>query len=203
MAEQFGHGWWPGADKLKIKTAEACATDTTLRGKGFDADGNAITREHYAAAYAVGFPRTACFLLSRGCSPALAEEIAQAAWARGWEHHSKLREPEKVVHWVNTIAFNLFRSEFRRREVTVLTPDVPMAPQTGPGAIDAQRILAQCSPTERTLLHNHYSAGYTSAEIAQRMNCSAITVRVRLMRLRRRLQMVMTAEPVSALQVCA
>jgi RNA polymerase sigma factor (sigma-70 family) len=139
-------------------------------------------------------------LLSRGCSQAVAEETAQAAWAKGWEHRAKLREPEKVVNWVNTIAFNLFRSEFRRREFAIVTPEVPIAPQTGPIAIDAQRILEQCSPTERALLRNYYSDGYTSKEIAQQMNCSPVTVRVRLMRLKSRIQMVMTVRPIGAAQ---
>jgi RNA polymerase sigma factor (sigma-70 family) len=142
-------------------------------------------------------------LLSRGCSLAVAEETSQAAWAKGWEHRSKLREPERVVNWVNTIAFNLFRSEFRRREFAIVTPEAPIAPQTGPSAIDAQRILEQCSPSERALLQNYYSAGYTSKEIAQQMNCSPVTVRVRLMRLKRRIQMVMTARQIGAEQICA
>jgi RNA polymerase sigma factor (sigma-70 family) len=195
MVEQSGHGLLQEAEKSKMKTAEALVTEIAPPGKAFAVAGGGITPEQYAAAFADGGPRTTRFLLSRGCSLTVAEELSQAAWAKGWEHHSKLRERVKVLNWVNSIAFNLFRSEFRRPEVTVPTPDVPMAPRTGPEAIDVQRILQMCSPIERELLKKHYLAGYTSTEIAQYLGCSAVTVRIRLWRLRRRIQMVMTARP--------
>lgn len=176
-----------------MKTTEASAAETTsLTTAYYNAGDEVITAEQYATAYGAGRMSTVRFLLSRGCSSALAEETAQAAWAKGWQHHAKLREPEKVVNWVNTIAFNLFRGEFRRRTFAAVTPEVPVAPQTGPGVIDAQRILEHCSPSERALLQKYYSAGHTSKEIAEQMNCSPVTVRVRLMRLKRRIQMVMT-----------
>ena len=200
MAQQFGHRRLQEAEKSKMKTAEALVTDITPPGKALSADGDAITSEQYAAAFAAGCARTTRFLISRGCSPALAEEMSQAAWAKGWEHHSKLREPEKVLNWVNSIAFNLFRGEFRRREVAAPAVDVPITPQTGPGVIDAQRILEHSSPSESALLRKHYFDGYTSTEIAQQMNCSPVTVRVRLLRLKRRIHMVMTARPIGAAQ---
>lgn len=187
-----------------MKMLQALATESVPLEETFFADGDAITPEQYAAAFTTGVARTTRFLLSRGCSATLAEEVAQAAWVKGWEQHAKLREPEKVLNWVNTIAFNLFRSEFRRRDVAELAPDVPVAPQTGPGAIDMQRIFEKCTPVERTLLRKHYLDGYTSKEIAQHLDCSAVTVRVRLLRLRRSIQKAMTsAKQVRALQQCA
>lgn len=184
----------------ETQTLKNLAAETSPQG-GPDRD--TITLEQFAAAYAPGRLRTEHFLISRGCSSELAEEMAQAAWTKGWEHHAKLREPEKVANWVNTIAFNLFRSQFRKREFAVETPEIATAPETGPGAIDVQRALKLCDPTERALLQKHYSAGYSSTEIAQQMNCSAITVRVRLLRLRRRLRMTMTAAPIAVRQNCA
>src|SRR5690606_17626752 len=102
--------------------------------------------------------------------------------------------------WVNTIAFNLYRGQFRRRETAAQELDVAIPPQTGPGAIDIQRVFEQCNPAERALLQKHYAAGYTSGEIAQQMNCPAITVRVRLRRLRHRIRMTMTAAPIGPRQ---
>jgi RNA polymerase sigma factor (sigma-70 family) len=64
-------------------------------------------------------------------------------------------------------------------------------------------MLEKCSPTDRALLRKHYLAGFTSSEIAQHLNCSAVTVRVRLLRLRRRMQTEMTARPIGAAPVCA
>ena len=181
---------------------KAFGVDAVPLTRASSADNDRITPEQYAAAYAAGCTRTARLLISRGCSPPLAEETAQSAWSRGWEHRSKLRETEKVLQWVNSIAFNLLRSEFRRREVAAPEVDLPIMPRTGPEVVDSQRILEHCSPTERELLRKHYSVGYTSKEIAQQMNCSPSTVRVRLMRLKSRIRMVMTARPVGAAQTC-
>jgi RNA polymerase sigma-70 factor (ECF subfamily) len=203
MVEQSGHGRLQEAEKSKMRIAETLVNEITPSGKAFPAGCDRITSEQYAAAFAAGNTRTSCFLLSRGCSPALAEELSQAAWTRGWEHRAQLRDRSKVLPWVNSIALNLLRSEFRRREVAELTPDVPVKPQTGPREIDLKRMLEKCSPTDRALLRKHYLAGFTSSEIAQHLNCSAVTVRVRLLRLRRRMQTEMTARPIGAAPVCA
>ncbi len=171
-----------------VQSAETVSAERPLF-----AGSEVMTDQQYADAYASGCTRTARFLISRGSSPELAEETAQAAWARGWEYRAKLREPDKVMNWVNTIAFNLYRSGFRRKVTGDDAADIAVSPQTGPGAIDVQRALEKCSLAERELLRRHYSAGYTSAELAQQLNCSAVTVRVRLLRLRRRLQVAMSA----------
>ena len=72
----------------------------------------------FSDAYVKGFPVTLQFLRSLGIDPDRAEEIAQAAWAKGWEKRRSLREQERLIPWANTIALNLFRSWFRRRVKT-------------------------------------------------------------------------------------
>jgi DNA-directed RNA polymerase specialized sigma24 family protein len=47
-----------------------------------------------------------------------AEEVAQAAWAKGWERLSQLRNESFVVIWVNTIALNVYRSGLRRKRLS-------------------------------------------------------------------------------------
>ena len=69
----------------------------------------------YAEAFQNGFGATRRFLVSRGAPIDEAEEIAQAAWARGWEYRAQLRDPGLVSYWVNSIARNLFRARFRSR----------------------------------------------------------------------------------------
>ena len=64
----------------------------------------------YAEAFQNGFGATRRFLISRGAPLDDAEEIAQAAWARGWEYREQLRDPGLVGFWVNSIARNLFRA---------------------------------------------------------------------------------------------
>ena len=73
----------------------------------------AMQREDYATAFQTGYGATRRFLISRGAPKDEAEEIAQAAWARGWEYRDQLRDPGLVGFWVNSIARNLFRARFR------------------------------------------------------------------------------------------
>src|ERR1700680_3274425 len=70
----------------------------------------AMTRNEYGEAYEAGFDRTVRFLLSRGAQRDDAVEAAQAAWARGWERVTQLRDESLVMTWVNAIAFNFLRN---------------------------------------------------------------------------------------------
>ena len=63
-----------------------------------------MQREQYAVAFQTGYGVTRRFLISRGAPQDEAEEIAQAAWARGWEYRDQLRDPGLVGFWVNSIA---------------------------------------------------------------------------------------------------
>jgi RNA polymerase sigma-70 factor (ECF subfamily) len=93
-----------------------------------------------------------------------------------------------VLSWVNTIALNLFRNWYRRREAPQLIPEISVLPQTSPQSIDVQRALSKCAPADREMLEKHYVAGYTSAELGQEMGCTPVAVRVRVLRARRRIR---------------
>lgn len=148
-----------------------------------------MTQEEYGVAYNRGYVKTVRFMLSRGISRDMSQELAQAAWAKGWEYRRQVRDTHKVDAWVNTIALNLLRSSFRRPETRELKKDTPTSPLTSPETVDGQRLLAQCSIAERELIEGHYIDGYTSAELGSKLNCTAVAVRVRLLRLRRRIQL--------------
>lgn len=147
-----------------------------------------MTQEQYADAYSRGFYLTTRFLVSRGVKGETAEEAAQAAWAKGWEHRDKLRNPDRVLSWVNTIALNLFRNECRRRETGQLSSKIPVPPQASPRTIDLRRVIEKCKPAEREMLEKYYLAGYTSKELAVEGGCTDVAVRVRLLRIRRRIR---------------
>ena len=147
-----------------------------------------MTQEHYAAAYVGGYNRTKRFMISRGASSDSAAEIAQTAWARGWEHRDQIRDIGKVGSWVNTIALNLLRSSFRQPLTCELLAHEAVSEPTPSETIDCDRILSQCSSADRALLLGSYVVGYTSGELGRLLGCSAVAVRVRLVRLRRRLQ---------------
>src|SRR5580692_11683026 len=72
-----------------------------------------MDRNDFGEAYRTGYGATRRFLLASGAAIEDAEEIAQAAWVRGWEYREQLRDPAMVGFWVNSIARNLFRARFR------------------------------------------------------------------------------------------
>lgn len=174
----------------KKKSKNAAASETTMRKPQEET----LTRKQYSLAYDDGYPLTVRFLLSRGLSGESAEEAAQAAWAKGWEHRQSLRNPKRIVSWVNTIALNLFRNWFRRRESPEELPEIATAPKITPQAIDVRRTLEQCEGRDRMLLEKHYLEGYTSKELGEKTGCTPVAVRVRLLRARRKLGAVLRPE---------
>jgi RNA polymerase sigma-70 factor (ECF subfamily) len=150
-----------------------------------------MTREEYSQAYSSSYKLTMRFLLSRGVPIETAEEAAQAAWAKGWEHREDLRNPERVASWVNAIAMNLFRNAFRRRKTLERRiedrPELGKGPNWDPRVIDLRRRLKTCPRGDREVIEGHYLEGFTSEELGQKAGCSAVAVRVRLLRARRRI----------------
>ena len=145
-----------------------------------------MKRTEYANAFETGFPATRRFLLSRGAAVEEAEEIAQAAWARGWEFRDQLRDPGLVGFWVNSIARNLFRARFRAK---VMAPmDGVEAPyQMNLEEIELHRLLERCSGRDRQLLEQSLE-GYSAEEIARVEGITSTGIRVRLLRIRQSLR---------------
>ncbi len=159
-----------------------------------------MNREEYGNAYGSGFRVTVRFLISRGASPDKAEEMAQAAWSRGWERLHQLRDPAMVVTWTNTIALNLHRSSARSESRTTELSPLSAAPSSNIMAkIDAAKILNRCGKRDRTLLAAYYLDGRATSEIAQQNGLTETAVRLRLMRARRFLQDMLTCNPEMAL----
>src|SRR5262245_6348302 len=85
-----------------------------------------MTRLEYSDAYANGgFKNTIAFLRRRGLKYSAAEELAQAAWVKGWERLGQLRNANFVRLWVNTIALNRYRSDVRRPPTIVGLSAIP------------------------------------------------------------------------------
>ena len=49
-----------------------------------------LTQNRFADAYSRNFATTHKFLMSKGIAPSTAEEVAQAAWTKGWERRNQL-----------------------------------------------------------------------------------------------------------------
>ncbi len=144
-----------------------------------------MTRKEFAAAYQIGCTRTARFLLARGVSQDEALETAQAAWVRGWERHAQLRNVDKTLTWINSIALNLYRTHWRKDHREEEIRDFPVPAQVNLFGIDLDRMLGRCRHRDRELLVKRYYLGYEIAELARDQGCSQTALRVRLMRARK------------------
>jgi len=143
-----------------------------------------MTREEYGRAYEEGLQWTVRLLRARGARQENAREIAQAAWMKGWERRSQLRQPETVINWVNTIALNLQRSAFRRKSTIGEFTMVYSRPTVNFAAIDLSFILKHCRASDRILLEQQMD-GTTAQEIARREGVSVSAIHIRLFRARR------------------
>lgn len=142
-------------------------------------------REEYGCAYQKWFPLTVRFLVSRGLSHDAAKEIAQAAWVRGWQMRSQLRDAASLPTWVNSIAANLHH-RFMRRERRLLTiSEFAVAPSASHLSMDVSQVLGACNPLERTILKQYHLEERPIHEIAQQHRCSVTAMRIRLVRARR------------------
>jgi RNA polymerase sigma factor (sigma-70 family) len=145
-----------------------------------------MLRNEYAQAFENGYGATRRFLLSRGAPLEDAEEIAQAAWARGWEYRDQLRDPSLVSYWVNSIARNLFRARFRAPIETEIE-DHSSVYTLDLNAIEIERLLDRCPHRDRALLEQSLE-GFSAEEIAKLEGITPTGIRVRLLRIRQALR---------------
>jgi DNA-directed RNA polymerase specialized sigma24 family protein len=142
---------------------------------------------HFSNAYESGRGRTIAFLLSKGVPYDEADEVAQSAWARGWEQLRQLREEHMLIPWVNSIALNLYRYGLRksaRYDAWQPVHDDMLTTVLNCAAIDVSTILSSCTPKDRTLLQA-YLRGDSPKEMAVREGVSSVAIRIRLLRARR------------------
>lgn len=142
---------------------------------------------NFAQAFEAGVPVTRRFLLSRGARADEADEIAQAAWARGWEHRKQLRDPSLIGYWVNSIARNLFRARFRTVQPSAIEGVEPYYLMDMEDNLDLKKMLEHCGPRDRSLLEKSL-IGYSAEEIAHTEGISSTGIRVRLLRIRQNLR---------------
>jgi DNA-directed RNA polymerase specialized sigma24 family protein len=143
-----------------------------------------MTREAYGQAYQRGYNLTVRFLISRGVPRDMARDVAQAAWVKGWERLSQLRNESMVTTWVNAIAMNVHRSVLRSERAFQALPEFYTGAGVNLAAIDLNRILKFCAPRDRALLELQMQ-GDTAEEIARKQGVTETAIRIRLLRARR------------------
>src|ERR1700733_3628913 len=126
-----------------------------------------MTHDGYGQAYEGGFSKTVRVLRSRGASPEHAEDVAQAAWLRGWEKLGQLKDDGLVVSWVNAIAINWHRRVGVQESRFQALPEVCGHIGVDSAPLDAAKILNSCRPGDR-LLFEQQLGGLTTPEIAEK-----------------------------------
>ena len=144
---------------------------------------DSITPDAFAHAYMKGFRVTVRFLRSKGASIDAAEELAQTAWARGWEARAQLQIENRILPWINSIAYHRFCNDQRRlgRHSQLIEVSDSRRP-TSVDSLDAGILLNLCSPIEKKLLTQRYIEGLEMKEIAATQGLTEIAVRVRIHR---------------------
>jgi RNA polymerase sigma-70 factor (ECF subfamily) len=131
-------------------------------------------------------------------SPEAAEEVAQNAMVRAWRRRSTCRQPDQAVGWLSRIARNEalrhVALERKRRETAfdedaLTRPGVLDEPIDGlVAALDLDSLVSSLPPADRELVRLRYVEDLTHSQIAECLGVPVGTAKVRLHRLRRRLQ---------------
>jgi RNA polymerase sigma factor (sigma-70 family) len=121
--------------------------------------------------------------------------VAQEALLRAWRMQDSCRDPEHPWAWVREIARNEAHRLFSRRSMTHELPTEHL-PEGSEGQaedavlarIDLDRALERLSPVDRLLVKLRYEGDLTHAAVAAALGLSVSNVKVRLHRLRPKLQ---------------
>src|ERR1700680_334546 len=151
-----------------------------------------VSAEDFATVYTRAFPLTRKFLQSRGVQPDTASDLAQAAWARGWECRGQLRNHSALHTWVNTIAWNLFRNVTSKNLHTIAPTSLDSASYDAPvkRKLLAQELLRHLHPDDRQLVHACFFLGSSDSDLARRFRTTRGAIRVRVHRTKQRLRTV-------------
>jgi RNA polymerase sigma-70 factor, ECF subfamily len=114
-----------------------------------------------------------------------AQDVAQEALLRACVHWSKVRRADSPTAWLYRVAFNLAKSQFRRRTrgnraLQRVVGEAGRGPADGADATDAVAIraaVAALPPRQGQALVLRYYADLSVAETARLMSCPEGTVK--------------------------
>ena len=112
----------------------------------------------------------------------LAEELAQEALLRVCEHWPRVRDSDSPSAWAHRVAFNLAKSQFRRRRIQrrhrrahVSTPDT--VEQEFAGRLALRQAVLALPEMQRRVLALRYFADLSVRETADLLGCPKNTVK--------------------------
>lgn len=120
-----------------------------------------------------------------------AQDIAQEAYARAWQHWSRISKYDAPESWVRTVATRMAVSRWRRAQRAHLAwsrhgppPDLPEPP---PDIVLLVAALRRLPARQRTAIVLRYLTDLTVEQVAREMQCPAGTVKSWLARGRKAL----------------
>lgn len=148
-----------------------------------------MTRDEYETAYANSFETTVRRLMARRWSFDDAWDIAQAAWAKGWERLSQLRGEGCVAAWVMRIATRIACDRIAKAE---RMPELPLEDDGTSFCemnltdwLDLMRVIRKCARRHQVIVHELYFEGHSERELAVRKGRSIAAIRGQAYRARR------------------
>jgi RNA polymerase sigma-70 factor (ECF subfamily) len=125
-----------------------------------------------------------------------AEDATQEALIRAWRQRRSCQDPARPGPWISTIA----RREALRVAGSLISDDGGRDPSDDNGLLDAfdwstatevRSAVRQLEPEDRWLVFAHYWEDRPARDLSRELGCPEATVRVRLHRLRGRLNRVL------------
>ncbi|MEU4236027.1 SigE family RNA polymerase sigma factor [Actinoplanes sp. NPDC026619] len=118
-----------------------------------------------------------------------AQEIAQEAFARAWQHWPRVARYDDPEAWVRTVAWRLMANRWRslRRRLAALARLGPPAGQSAgpsPDRVAVTGALQRLPKPQRQVIALHYLLDMPVGEIAASLGVPAGTVKARLSRAR-------------------
>lgn len=150
-----------------------------------------MNTEEFRTAFLGGYQRTVRFLRNFGVPYDEVQEVAQAAWTRGFQKREQLKDLSLVVSWVNTIALNLFRRQCRTYRLSEpldgdFVSHLSSSEDRAIAVVDTERILRVSRRGDAILLRRHHLEGVSSEDIARSEGVTGTSIRIRLLRARRK-----------------
>lgn len=170
--------------------AQPISAEIRAAQRGDTAAFEAVYRAHVARVHALALRLTG--------DRQRAEQLVQDAFVRAWRKLESFRGESAFATWLHRLTVNVFLLEARKakRDLFREGAEYPIEESAGPrrapsldqdDRIDLERALTRLSEGARVAFVLHDIQGYTHQEIAEMSGVAASTVRVQLLRARRRL----------------
>lgn len=117
------------------------------------------------------------------------EDAAQTTFLTAWERLGTYRAAAPFEHWLTRLCLNACYERLRRERPTEELPaELAGGDATTEARLEAERLLARLSPSDRFLLLLLHGEEWSVAQIAERLGWSRANVKVRAHRARRKLR---------------